>query len=226
MSRRLSVVVTILVLALVPALSAGAQEAADTSSEQPSGDGLRFLVRAGATGSVLRGGLQVEELGSVSFDPGYGFAAAVGVDVPVGERVSLQGELVIVRRLTRLDLPDDGPRSKLSVNYLEIPVMLKWYPGGKSGNRVHLDAGPVPALRLGASREVREDGAIRDVASKDLFERLDWSLGLGVGFEFPELFVHFTVDIRYLHGLGAANAVPGERDARWSSLQTMIGVAF
>lgn len=193
---------------------------------EPAGDGLRFVVRTGATASVLRGQLDVSGPGRVEFDVGYGFAAMAGIDVPLAERVSVQAEVGVVRRLTRLDLAGDVVRSKLSVNYVEVPLLLKWYPAGKSGSRLHLDAGAVPAFRLAASREVRQGDAILDVPSEGLLTDNDLSVAVGLGLELSELFAHFTVDVRYLHGLSEANAAPGQRAARWSSLQALVGVIF
>lgn len=199
---------------------------ADESDGEPAGDGLRFVVRTGATASVLRGQLDVSGPGPVELDVGYGFAAMAGIDVPLAARLSVQAEVGVVRRLTRLDLAGDAVRSKLSVNYVEVPLLLKWYPAGKSGSRLHLDAGAVPAFRLAASREVRQGDAILDIPSEGLLTERDLAVAVGLGLELSELFAHFTVDVRYLHGVSEANAAPVARAARWSSLQALVGVIF
>lgn len=232
-SQRLLAIVAVASLALVPAGVLGAQEGSTEGGPRHEGaapregDGLRILVRAGATAAVLRGALAVDAGEPSSFDVGYGFAGALAVDLPIAERLSLQPEVMIVRRRTRLDLADAGERSHLSASYVELPLMLKWYPRGKPDVRVHLDAGPVLALHTSASRDVRQgDTTIVSAPADDLLEDVEWALAAGVGFEFPELFAHFTVDVRYRHGLTRANVSEGPPDARWSGVLALIGMAF
>lgn len=202
-----------------------AVELALPDAEEP--DRLRFLFRAGATWADLRGQLTFADIGVVPFEADFGFAVGFGMEFLLADGVSVQPEISIVRRFSQVGVPTrDGRQSKLSTHYLELPVYLKWYPGGREGSRGNLVLGPVPGLLLGATREIRDGNQIQDVEARALLADLDWAIGVGGGFEFSEAFANFTVDMRYVHGLTDMNAPEIATTARWSTVRVVVGIAF
>lgn len=190
-------------------------------------DRLRFLFRAGGTWADLRGLVVLDARGPVPFERDFGFAVGAAAELRLSHHLSLQPEVLIVRRFARVGAEPPGARqSKLSSHYLELPLHVKWYPGGRDGPRGNFVVGPMPALLLGATREIRDGNRIEEPDIRELLADLDWSLSVGGGFEFSEAFANFTVDLRYVHGLTDMNAPGTEAAARWSTLQLLVGIAF
>ncbi len=158
----------------------------------------------------------------------WGFDAGVTFEIPVSYRVSIQPELHVVRKDSKLDLGVDENtlRSELSVNYVEIPLLAKIYPGDRRGLSTNLVFGPAAAIKLEATRELRAAGEIVDVAAGDLIKAVDWGLIFGLGVEFHELFGALTLDVRYNHGLTSIDKSETVANAKWSALYLMIGVTF
>lgn len=223
--RTLATCSLLLFASLIPAV-AGAQET--DAVEESENDRVRYLLRAGGTWADLRGRVEFDDQGAVPFESDFGFSVGAAVEVRVAGAFSIQPEALIVRRFAQVGGQEDtaGPSSKLSSHYLELPVYLKWYPSGRTGARGSVVLGVVPAIRLGATREIRDGNMIEDVPADDLLAPVDWSIGIGGGFEFSEAFANFTIDLRYVHGFTDMNAPDSSVSARWSTVQLVIGIAF
>jgi hypothetical protein len=230
--RRIPNLVCLITLLFLPT-AALAQESAPDAMEGPAEgaesapwERVRIGLKAGATWSTLRGEFAFEEIGSVPFKGDFGFAVGVSAEIPVSTKLSLQPAAFLVRKLSRLEVDAIQGGQKLSVNYLEFPLLLKWYPGNRAGVQGNIVIGPMPSLRTGATREIRLGNSIEDVDASDLVNGLDWAIVVGGGFEFDELLGAFTVDLRYSHGLRDVAAAPGEQAARWSVLQMVVGITL
>lgn len=204
-------------------------ERAESDADDPgSASGLRVGIKAGASLTTLRGELTFEQIGAVGFQADWGFDAGITFELPVSFRFSIQPEVHLVRKHSELDLGVDKNtlRSKLSVNYVELPLLLKFYPGDRSGLSTNFVVGPAASIKTEARRETRAGGEIVDDPAGDLVKELDWGLIFGVGFEFHELFGALTLDIRYNHGLTSIDAAAESTNAKWSALYMLIGVTF
>lgn len=222
-----AVVLALVVVALAVPAVAGAQEQAGGQAVEEF-DQFRLVFRAGASFAHLRGELAFDDVGPSTFEPDFGFAAAAGVEFRLTRHVSFQPEAVIVRRFTELELGDgsDVSSSKLSVNYLELPLLLKWHLQARGAVHPTVLVGPVAGIRLQASRELRRDGELAEVPVEELLEPRDWAVAVGAGFEFVEAFADFVVDLRYLHGLSEVSEDEASGSARWSGFQLTVGVVF
>lgn len=187
-----------------------------------------IIIKAGATYAHMRGELDFGEIGRHGFKGGFGFAAGVSLEIPLSAALSVQPEMLIVRKFTKIDLGDTGGEltTKLGVNYLEFPLLLKWYPGGRRGVHTNLVVGPTPAFKLAATREIRSGGEVVDVPASDLIEAFGWGLTAGVSFEFHELFSALTLDLRYNHGLTDVGRGDDPGRPRWSVVYMLVGVKF
>lgn len=235
MSKQL---VAALLMSLLTAGVATAQEAepepvpaaaaAQPGPERPKWERIRFGLKAGATWSTLRGQLEFENVGAVGFKGDFGFVAGASVEVPIGAKLALQPEAYLIRKFSELSLGVDKNvlRQKLSVNYAEFPLLLKWYPGGRAGVQGNVVVGPLASVRLGATIETRRLGTIIDTGADARIEGTDWGMLIGGGFEFAESFASLTVDLRYAHGFNNVDGTRSGALARWSVLQALVGITF
>lgn len=190
---------------------------------------IRFGIKAGASWAVLAGQLPIPEVGTFGFDGDFGFAAGISFEVPVSRKVSVQPEALIVRKHSEIDLEGSSytGTEKLSANYLEIPLLFKWYPGSRRGTIFSLQGGPAVGVRMDARRESRrEDGTIEDVEGSTLVRATDWAMVLGAGVEFHEFIWALTIDLRYNHGLSDIDNSGSGVDAKWRAVYVVAGVTW
>jgi hypothetical protein len=190
---------------------------------------VRFGVKAGASFANLRGELPIPDVGVFPFRGDWGFAAGLAFEIPINLKLSLQPELLVIRKHAQIDLGNNAytGSEKLSVNYFEVPLLLKWYPGSRRGVVASLQAGPTVSVRMDALRESRKpNGAIEDIEGKTLVRATDWGLTFGGGFEFHEFIWALTLDVRYVYGLTSIDNSGSGLDARWGAAYIMAGVTW
>jgi hypothetical protein len=190
---------------------------------------VRFGLKAGMTWSTLNGALPIPDVGTFGFEGDYGFAAGASFEVPISRAFSIQPELLIVRKHAAIDLTDSTYQGseKLSVNYFEVPLLAKWYPGERRGTIFSFQGGPTIGLRMDALRESRrEDGSIVDVEGSTLVKATDWGLVVGGGVEFHEFIWALTIDFRYNHGLSNIDNSASGQDAKWRAVYAVAGVTW
>lgn len=124
-----------------------------------------------------------------------GFQGGVGVNFHTGlSGFSIQPELNFISKGT--SLKTSLGREHLNVNYLELPVLVKY-----SFGPVYLNVGPSLGLRLGqANKEKVAYGAMK---------KLDFGLQMGGGLAIPLGPGKVIIDARYVLGLTNTSAVKG-----------------
>jgi len=190
---------------------------------------VRFGIKAGASWATLAGQLPIPGVGTFPFDGDFGFAAGLSFEVPVSRRFSIQPEVLIVRKHAEIDLTDSSHTGseKLSVNYLEIPLLAKWYPGSRRGTIFSLQGGIAMGIRMDALRSSRHaDGTIEDIEGETLVKATDWGLVLGAGVEFHEFIWALTIDLRYNHGLSDIDNSGSDVDAKWRAVYVVAGITW
>lgn len=103
----------------------------------------------------------------------------------------------------------DGPNEvTFNLNYLELPVLLRYDFATTGGIRPHLSAGPSFALRTGCSGEGNNNGVSVSVDCDELqdalnveFKSIDVGATVGGGLDFAVGRNTFTVGARYTLGL-------------------------
>jgi hypothetical protein len=106
------------------------------------------------------------------------------VNIGLTDVLSLQPELLF----NAIGAAESGGDGKLNINYISIPIMLKYSLGV-----VNIQAGPQIGLLMGA--RIKEDGDETDI--KDSFKTSDFGFNLGLGADFGLL----NVAARYCIGL-------------------------
>ncbi|MCT3673671.1 PorT family protein [Elizabethkingia anophelis] len=129
--------------------------------------------------------------------PKVGFQAGLGVNIPVGkDGFSIQPELNYIQKGVAFK-PAGASKTNYNLNYLEIPVLLKY-----SFGPVYVNAGPSIGFRLGQSNKVKE--ALGKTKS------VDFGLQMGLGAAIPAGPGKLIVDGRYNLGLSNISDVKGE----------------
>jgi len=202
----------ILFLALIALLDLNAQE-----------DKIRFGAKAGLNISNISGSEIefIEFIGDVNnnYNSIVGFHIGGLVEVPITEKFAIQPELLFSTQgyETAIDYTFENSFFGISqnivskgiskVNYLNIPLMLKFYPK----NGLSLQAGPQIGFPLSATEkllsttvngedasEFLDDEAFDESDAIDQYNAIDFGLNLGLGYQL-ELGLFF--DLRYNIGL-------------------------
>lgn len=192
-----------------------------------------FSVKGGAAWSWLRGD-DVQRFGLVDdSDRRLGLVFGAGVELPVGDALSLQPELLYVQRgesyvrpvVQPVLIPDDFATDTLDVraSYLDIPVLLRLRPFGRDGVSPSFYAGPTVSVLLDAEYVVHVGDQEQSFDADSEFEDLGFGVTMGAGLDFGPRRA-FLLDARYVHGLGDANA-HGQAQ-RWGAGMLLAGFRF
>jgi hypothetical protein len=142
-----------------------------------------------------------------------GFVGGAFVDFAVGDRLSVQPELLFSMKGAKFE-EDDGTEGKLEVNMIQVPVLLKVGFGA---------AGPFvvvgPGFGFRTSAKIKADGFEEDI--KDDVATVDVSGIIGVGVQFGP----GSIEARYDHGFNDLDE-DDESEARSRTFSILFGIGF
>jgi len=172
--------------------------------------------------------LYVDEVKDENFKAG--FNAGVYAKLPVTRGLSIQPELLYSNKGAKLtyDLPNilggDG-EYRFNLHYVELPVMAVI----NVVKNFNIHAGPYVSYLAGANvTRLDDDNDINDITEleADNFNRIDYGLAGGIGFDFQNL----TLGARYNYGLReiGESGFSGEvtRNSKNSVINVYLGIAF
>lgn len=134
-------------------------------------DGIQFGAKAGVNFAKLTGD-DVEDA-----DGRTGFHVGVLAEIPVSEKFSVQPELVYSQQGLQQDF--EGVESKLKLDYLNVPVMAKFYVA----DGFAFEVGPQFGFIMNAETSFEGGGDSVDVDVKDDVAGFDLSLGAGLSYK-------------------------------------------
>lgn len=128
-----------------------------------------------------------------------GFTAGIMVEIPLVKNFSLQPELLYSQQGTQnsfsdSDVTNSNYKSTIELNYLNIPVMLKYYVI----KGLSVQAGPQIGILLKANNKYQDN--FLGYENKESFDLKDYSAGIdtsvnfGLGYQFKD---KFYTDLRY-----------------------------
>ncbi|WNW01172.1 porin family protein [Tenacibaculum sp. HL-MS23] len=146
----------------------------------------------------IKGGLNLSNL--TNFDKSFedevesesirtSFHIGIYNEIKVTDRFSIQPEVVYSSQGVNNEA--NGIDGKVQLDYINIPVMLKFY----LADSFYLEAGPQIGFLVNDEIEV---GAINFSDNEDVFNKVDYSLDLGLGFKISE---NVSLNARYGFGL-------------------------
>ncbi len=128
-----------------------------------------------------------------------GFAAGLMAEIPVAKNFSVQPELLYSQQGMKIsysdpDVQNSHYKSTIKLNYLNIPVMLKYYVV----KGLSVQAGPQVGILLKANNEYQDNFLGYDnrenLDLKDYANGVDASVNFGLGYQFKD---KFYADVRY-----------------------------
>lgn len=190
-----------------------------------------FGIKGGLSVATLHGSLPTDAL--VRNGAKLGFAAGAWLAIPVGPRLSVQPEFNYVQKGTSLGSVDvtDGGGTVIgtvdvfeSVDYLEVPVLLRVsFPGGGVISP-YLVGGPVMGFRM--KQQLKVSGFIDIGTDIDLFKSTDFGAALGAGLELGRGRFRGTFETRYTLGLTSAAEDFYSSDAKNGALMATMGLCI
>ncbi len=128
-----------------------------------------------------------------------GFTAGAMVEIPMTKKFSLQPEIMYSQQGTKTsfsdsDVTNSNYESTIKLNYLNIPVMLKYYVI----EGLSVQAGPQIGILLKANNKYKDNFLGYDNQEsfdlKEYSSGIDTSVNVGLGYQFKD---KFYTDLRY-----------------------------
>lgn len=162
----------------------------------------------------LKGGLNVADWGGEDadgWDAKIGFHVGGYANFVVGNKFSIQPELVYSTQGAKADRPGDDLKARF--NYINIPVMVK-YELVKG-----LNAQLGPQFGFAVTRKMKQGDVTVDV--NDNYKAFDLGLGIGASYDFPGTPV--GIDARYVFGL---SRLDDEGDRKLFNRVFQLGITY
>jgi len=162
----------------------------------------------------LKGGLNVADWGGEQadgWDAKVGFHVGGFANVAVGNKFSIQPELVYSTQGAKADMPGDDLKARF--NYINIPIMIR-YELIKG-----LNAQLGPQFGFAVSRKFKRGDNTTDV--NDNYKGFDLGLGLGASYQFPATPV--GIDARYVFGL---SKLPDNGNSKIYNRVFQLGITY
>lgn len=180
--------------------------------------GVSVGVRAGVSLASLR---FEGEASGLTLDSRIGGVGGLFVTFPLVSWLELQPEVLYAMKGARLD--DSGITSQVWLDYVEVPVLVRYSRPGTGAFRYYLIGGPSFGVRVRARTRTDFGGATEEIDISDEVERTDLTVIAGGGVEFRAL----VVDARY--SLGLSDIDKDKTDAVTASTRAFaftVGVKF
>ncbi len=141
----------------------------------------------------------------------------------MSQRLGLEAELLYSQKgsVYRLKLDSSEYREKYLLNYLEIPLILKFFLTRTGPAAFYVYGGPSVGFNLRARLKVRFDG-LEETVEVDSLKGTDGLINLGVGAEIKFSGGFFVLESRYSQGLKSISREV-EGDIRNKSLIFLFG---
>lgn len=158
---------------------------------------IKFGVKAGVNlANVSGNGLDFFIDSDEKSENRFGLAIGGLVEYKLSQKISLQGELVYSQQGFKKNYPDEDFMESYALDYLNIPVLAKYY----ITDELNLEFGPQLGFLLAAKYIDEEDGEKYEEDAKEFFKSTDFGLNFGAGYQLEN---GLGINARY--NLGLAN---------------------
>jgi hypothetical protein len=134
--------------------------------------------------------------------PGFHFGAAV--EIPINSNLMFEPGIMFITKGVKMDDPDYEVSSKVNLNYLDLPLLLKASTSNNEGLGFYGALGPYIGIGLNGKATSEYDGEeeSNDIEfgsdeDEDDLKRLDIGISIGGGIEFSS----FQFGVSYDYGL-------------------------
>ena len=161
-----------------------------------------------------------------------GFVGGVYSTIVLAKIFAIQPELLFTMQGAVYELGDT--KAILKLNYIQLPVLLKFYIPMAGNVKPNLFAGPYGSYNLSAKEKMEvAEVEIYDVEIDEIIQKFDYGIVFGIGFDFIVFNdKQLTVDARYNLGLAKIFKdvpVPGTNEDpvfRNGTISAMVGIGF
>ncbi|GGD29723.1 porin family protein [Flavobacterium orientale] len=187
---------------------------AQTNVDQSNSSGF------GAKGGINIANFVGDDAGSSKSFVGFNFG--LFAEFKLSQKLYIQPELLYSAQGAKEDLTIEGIDfdATLKVNYINIPVMFKYYVA----NDFSLEAGPYVGFLTSAKVKVESSIGSGTEDAKDFFKSTDFGLGIGFNYDVTQA---IFLNARYSAGLAQiGDTDTDDNDVKNSVLQFGLGFRF
>lgn len=156
---------------------------------------------------------------SEDYSSKLGFGVGAVVDWPLTGQFDLHAEPMFLQKGGKIETSSFV--GKLKVNYLEIPLMIRYTYEYSSSLLPYAMAGPSVGLLSSARFIVKNEG---EQDEKENTKGLDFGVGIGGGIKIPKGNNTFFAETRYVLGLANINKEADESEVKNRGLQVLVGI--
>jgi hypothetical protein len=155
-----------------------------------------------------------------------GFSAGAFLTFGLGSFFAVQPEVLFITKGSKYSNGSgaDAYRETLGLDYIEVPVLIKFFLPAAGSFRLHLFAGPSLGFKLRA-RVKATFGGETEVETLDNVKNRDFGLAAGVGLEHPLGRGRLTLDVRYTAGMSSMSKGTDD-DIKNGALGLFAGYSF
>ena len=187
------------------------------------------FIRADVTGFGVKAGLSYANIrGHDVYDQEFrmGFSGGAFLTYGLGSSFAVQPEVLFVRKGSKYSngSGSDAYRETLSLDYIEVPVLMKFELLAAKSVRFNFFAGPSLAFKLRA-RVKATFGGETEVESLDSVKNTDFGLVAGFGLEYLLRRGRLAFDLRYTAGMGSLSK-KADDDIKNAAIGFFVGYSF
>ena len=155
-----------------------------------------------------------------------GFIAGIAVNYPLNDRFDIVPEILFTMKGTKA--PRDTINYKESLNYIEVPVLLRFnFPLSESSSLIpNIYAGPAFDYNVSATEEATSSNYQQITDFKDDVKKFDLSFVLGGGLEILVAKMPLCLSARYTFSLISFNNFGSNLNLRNNVFSIIVGTAF
>ena len=165
---------------------------------------------------------QISGVESVDVSAKSGLAGGGFVQFAFNEQFSLQPEMLFVMKGVNLDLADNAGDVTAKVNYLELPLFMRFNQSLNDTLRGFVMAGPAFSVKVGTGATLDGVTGTSDFDIDPAIGSRDFGLAFAGGLEWEK----FLVEVRYVLGLTdiATDIYVHEDELRNRTFSIMVGL--
>lgn len=178
----------------------------------------------------LKGGIVSSRLANTEWESSAspGFAIGLSLDFRFTQLFSVQPEVLYVEKGGREKVPSLNTEFNLTLDYIEVPVIAKFYLPTNTILQPHAYVGPYASfliennsnIELIDNEQLTPDKVVEDA------NRSDFGAVIGIGTDFNFAFNTMSAEIRYSAGFSDVFSGAASQSSRTGTLMFLIGFRF
>ena len=179
----------------------------------------------------LKGGLNIADFSGADVDLAFqtkvGLAAGGFLTYRLGDILAIQAEILYTQKGAKIFAQVQGTALSewLNLNYIEIPLLFKFYPPLDSAIRPMFFAGPYVAFKS-SFKDKWEYGELSGNDDVTAFRERETGFAAGGGLDFPVgKGMRMSAEIRYSRGLSTLSKNAAEKGYN-AVFAVLVGIAF